>query len=137
MSEDNRSPLEKTFNLPASEDELLKELEEKYSFSSNPDLNEVAKLALTAYKEQMLDIMALEPKYRSRALEVANQYLNLAKDAMAKDEDIQLKKRKEARENKEEGDEELSEEGNGATVDRNEFMLRLIEKNKKQANETK
>ena len=132
MSDDKRTPLEQTFNLPASEDELMKELEEKYKFSSNPDLNEIAKLALTAYKDQMMDIMSLEPKYRSRALEVANQYLNLAKDALAKDQDHLIKKGKLP---KDEGEGE--EEGADEVVDRNDFMLRLVEDNKKKvSNET-
>ena len=130
MSDDDRSQLEKTFDLPQSEDELMKELEEKYKFSSNPDLSEIVKLALTAYKDQMLDIMHLEAKYRARSLEVANQFLSLAKDALAKDEDIKMKKRKE------EGNKESpEEEGDGVTVDRNEFMLSLVD-NKKNKEET-
>ena len=131
MSDDGRSQLEKTFDLPQSEDELMKELEEKYKFSSNPDLSEIVKLALTAYKDQMLDIMHLEAKYRARSLEVANQYLSLAKDALAKDEDIKMKKRKE--EGK--GEDNPEEEGDGVTVDRNEFMLSLVD-NKKNKEET-
>ena len=120
---DEHNPkLEETFNLPSSEEELMKELEDKYSFTSNPDLNEVAKLALTAYKEQMLDIMHFEPKYRSRALEVAQQYLNLAKDALAKDQDIMIKKGK-----LEPKGEEESEGG----IDRNELMLHVVQGSKK------
>ena len=79
---DDRTKLEKTFNLPKSETELLDQLEEMFNFSSNPTLNEVAKMALEAYKQQMMDIMHFEPKYRSRALEVAAQYLSLANQSL-------------------------------------------------------
>ena len=124
---DDRTKLEKTFNLPKSETELLDQLEEMFNFSSNPTLNEVAKMALEAYKQQMMDIMHFEPKYRSRALEVAAQYLSLAKDSLSKEEDLRLKEEKQ-NQSKNEGD-----DGDGETIDRNEILLELdgIRKNKK------
>lgn len=127
MSNDKRSKLEETLDLPASEAELIQELEEKYEFSSDPDLKEIAKLGLTAYKEQMMDIMHMEPKYRSRALEVAQQYLNLAKDALAKDEDIRLKDEKQNQGKKDDDHEEPEEK-----LDRNEILME-IDKFKKQS----
>ena len=116
--------LNETFNLPETEDELMKQLEERYKFSSNPDLNEIAKLALTAYKDQMLDVLHFEPKFRSRALEVAQQYLSLAKDALAKEQDILIKKGK--LEPKEEGKDEDDEK-----IDRNSFMIHAVKDAKK------
>lgn len=118
---DKRSKLEETLDLPPSEAQLVEELEKKYEFSSDPDLKEIAKLGLTAYKEQMLDIMNMEPKYRSRALEVAQQYLNLAKDALAKDEDIRLKQEKQDQGKKDTKDEDEEKE----TLDRNEVLMEI------------
>lgn len=55
------------------------------------ELDAVARLALEAYKEQMEQIQMIEPKYRSRALEVAQRYLETAKDSIARQEDLKLK----------------------------------------------
>jgi hypothetical protein len=123
------SRLHETFDLPKSEDEFLAELEEKYNFSDNPDLDEVAKLSLTAYKDQMLDIQHIEVKYRSRALEVAQQYLNLAKDAIAKNQDIRLKEEKQ-NQTKDEGAGSTPQDDDGV-VDRNEILLELVKGSKK------
>lgn len=120
---DDRSKLEETLELPATDSELIRELEEKFKFSDDPDLKEIAKLALESYKSQMMDIMNFEPKYRSRALEVANQYLNLAKDALAKNEDLDIKRDK----GKPKDDEETPKESG---VDRNALLLEFNKKNK-------
>ena len=118
--------LTKTFNLPETEDELLEELEEKYNFTDNPDLDEITKLALTAYKDQMADVMNMEPKFRSRALEVAQQYLNLAKDALSKNEELRLKEEKQNQTKTPVGDEKPE-----GSIDRNELLLELVEGGKK------
>lgn len=128
MTSDDRSKLERTFDLPKSEDELFAQLEEKYSFSSNPDLDEITKLALTAYKDQMLDVMNTEPKFRARLLEVAQQYLNLAKDALAKNQDLKLKEEKQ---NQTKTPDNNSEEDEEEVIDRNELLLEVISGGKK------
>ena len=127
MTSDDRTKLERTFDLPKSEDEILAELEEKYNFSDNPNLSEIVKLALTAYKDQMADVINTEPKFRARLLEVAQQYLNLAKDAIAKDQDLRLKEEKQ-NQDKKGGDEP---EGEEEVVDRNELLLELVEGGRK------
>ena len=120
--------LEETLDLPVSDDDLLKELEERYKYSDDPDLKEVAMLALEAYKSQMIDSMNFEPKYRSRALEVARQYLDIAKDALSKKEDYEIKREKNAPKGKDdENDNEEPKIG-----DRNGLLLEL-HKNKKEA----
>ena len=116
-----RTKIEDTLDLPVNESELMKELEEKYGFSSDPNLSEIAKLALTAYKDQMMDIMHFEPKYRSRALEVAQQYLTLAKDAISKEEDLRIKENKSKP--SEPGKEESGSESK--TFDKNEILMEL------------
>lgn len=57
-------------------------------------LNDITRLALDAYKGQIEAIMLMEPKYRARSLEVAKQYLELAKNAMTDGEELQLKWKK-------------------------------------------
>lgn len=124
--------LRDTFNLPKNQEELVAELEKKYQFSEDPDLKEIAKLALEAYKEQMLDICNFEPKYRARSLEVANQFLNLAKDALAKDENARLQREK-LKKSKEGEEGETGEDGDGDEVfDRDTFMLELVKGQKEQ-----
>ena len=121
--------LTKTFNLEESDDPMLHELEALYSFSDNPDLDEISLLALNAYKSQMMDIMNVEPKYRSKLLEVAQSYLNLAKDALAKNEDLRIKANKQIKEPK-------TEEGEGASthgMTRNEILNEVDKGNKLKA----
>lgn len=88
------SPLEKTFNLPTDND--LDELEQLIAVTipDNPNLADIAKLSLDAYRMQLHNLAAVEPKYRGRYMEVANMYLNTARDALAKAEDLRLKKEK-------------------------------------------
>lgn len=57
----------------------------------NPTLEDIAKIALIAYKDQMSDIQLMTPKYRARSLEVANMFLGVAKDALSKKEDVNHK----------------------------------------------
>lgn len=111
--------LEETFGLSSSEESMIKELEERYDCTTDPDLKEIAQLALKAYKEQMLDTSNFEPKYRARNLEVAQTFLALAKDALAKDEDLRLKAEKQDQSKKPEKDK--PEEG----FDRDEFLNEL------------
>jgi len=122
------SKLEDTFGLNASDDPLLKELEERYNFSENPNLNEVAQLALKAYKEQMLDVSNFDPKYRARNIEVAQTFLLLAKDALAKEEDLRLKEEKQ-NEGKKDSDDESKDKKE--TFDRDEFLVELKNAGKK------
>jgi len=116
--------LEETFNLPKSEKDIMEDLSNKYKFSEDPNLKEIVKLALTAYKEQMTDIAMIEPKYRSRALEVANQFLNLAKDALSKNKDLEIKELKATPK------EDVPKEDTGS-IDRNAFMIHAVQNTKK------
>lgn len=91
-------PLNDFFNLPSrnegdSESEHVQKIYEVI-ISENPDLSEVTKLALNAYKEQMENVQHIEPKYRQRYLEVAQQYLKLAMDSISKNEELSQKREK-------------------------------------------
>lgn len=92
--EDNRSPIEKTFDLP--HDDELEELESLLliDIPDNPELKDIARIALETYKKQIELMAQIEPKYRQRYLEVANGYLNTAKEALSKIEDVRQKQEK-------------------------------------------
>lgn len=119
--DDKRSKLETTFDLSPSDDPLLEELNKRYNFTDNPNLSEVAQLALKAYKEQMLDVANFDPKYRARNIEVAQTFLALAKDALAKEEDLRLKEEKQNADTKPKGEVEPESD----TFDRDEFLVKL------------
>lgn len=83
--------LEETFGI----DEYLKE-DEYYNLElpDEANIDVVTRLALEAYKAQMESIQHIEPKYRSRAFEVAEHYLRLVKDALIKKEELEQKQKK-------------------------------------------
>jgi len=108
-----------TFDLPKDSSEMIAELENRYNHSEDPDLKEIARMALDAYKEQMLDTSNFEPKYRARNFEVAQTFLNLAKDALAKDTDLRLKEEKQ---NQSKSDDTPKPE---ESFDRDEFLVEL------------
>jgi hypothetical protein len=80
--------LDKAFNIDGSydepeEDEIISEVR----VPTDPELaslNDIIRLALEAYKMQVEDIGMIEPKNRVKYLEVAERYLNQAKDAINK-----------------------------------------------------
>lgn len=126
------SKLEETFGLPASDDPMLQELEARYNFTDNPDLCEIASLALQAYKEQMLDIANFDPKFRARNIEVAQTFLVLAKDALAKDEDLKLKAEKQNQDRLKKDKDDIGDRPNeGETFDREKFINELNAAGKK------
>ena len=87
-----RHPLDDTFDtLEGTDFDDLKFLEE---IPDDPTLDTIIKLSLKAYKEQMQDIVMVEPKNRARYLEVAEKFLNQAKDALSKKEQIALAREK-------------------------------------------
>ena len=60
----------------------------------DPNLDTIITFALRAYKEQMEDIVLIEPKNRIRYLEIAERFLEEAKDAMYKKEQIRIAREK-------------------------------------------
>lgn len=88
--------LDKTFNIdgsyddPEQDDLILTDVH----IPDDPELaslNDIIRLALMAYKDQMEDIHMIEPKNRVRYLEVAERFLNQAKDAIAKRDNLKSK----------------------------------------------
>lgn len=84
-------PLDKEFNI---ESEYGDEDFSPINIPDDPTLDTIIELSLSAYKEQMEVIGLVEPKNRIKYLEVAERFLNQAKDAMAKKENIILQRDK-------------------------------------------
>lgn len=87
-----KHPLDKAFDVP--NDRLVDDLYEDIHIPDDPTLDTIISLSLRAYKEQMEDIITIDPKSRARLLEVAEKFLGQAKDAMAKKEHIALQREK-------------------------------------------
>lgn len=85
-------PLDDTFDISTAD--LLDDDMENVIIPDDPTLDTIIQLSLQAYKSQMGDILHIEPKNRARYLEVAEKFLNQAKDAMAKKEQIRLAREK-------------------------------------------
>lgn len=84
-------PLDKEFNI---ESEYSDEDFSPIEIPNDPSLDTIIELSLSAYKEQMEVIGLVEPKNRVKYLEVAERFLNQAKDAMAKKENLTLQRDK-------------------------------------------
>lgn len=116
------SKLSETFDM----DDVPEELRDyifKVEIPDDAELDDVAKLALEAYKMQMDTILLLEPKYRARGLEVAKQYLEIAMNSISKKRDLD---QKEKRLMSKKGDELATETPKG--VSRNMLLEELAKK---------
>lgn len=89
-----KHPLDKAFDVP--DDRLIDDSNTDIEIPEDPTLDTIISLSLKAYKEQMEDIIMIEPKNRARYLEVAERFLDQAKDAMAKKEQLRLQREKQA-----------------------------------------
>jgi hypothetical protein len=87
----------------------------------NPDLDTIINLSLSAYKEQMEIINLVEPKNRIKYLEIAERFLNQAKDAMAKKEQIKISQQKMIASHKDKVKKIDDKTIDGETVDRNKL----------------
>lgn len=88
--------LDKTFNIDGSYEDLEQDdlILTDVHIPDDPELaslNDIIRLALMAYKEQMEDIHMIEPKNRVKYLEVAERFLNQAKDAISKRDNLKSK----------------------------------------------
>lgn len=93
-----KHPLDKAFDVP--DDRLIDDSNTDIEIPEDPTLDTIISLSLKAYKEQMEDIIMIEPKNRARYLEVAERFLDQAKDAMAKKEQLRLQREKQSNANK-------------------------------------
>lgn len=87
-------PLDRYLDV-SSEDSLDDEIELITAPSAeDASLDTIIEFALKAYTEQMNDMVHIEPKNRIRFLEVAEKFLDQAKDAIAKKEQLNLAREK-------------------------------------------
>jgi len=87
------NPLDDVFNMD-SEDDPFKDDHKEVVIPENPELDDIVRLALDTYKEQMDDVQHLEPKFRARNLEVSQQFLKLALDSLVKKKEMAQADRK-------------------------------------------
>jgi hypothetical protein len=95
MSKKKQHPILESLGVdPVEEDSIFDDELFNLVIPDDPALKDIVDLALKSYREQMNDMVNIEPKYRSRALEVAQMFLTVAKDCMVKKEDIRQKDEK-------------------------------------------
>lgn len=80
----------------------------KVQIPTDPTLKDIANLALESYKDQMEDLIQIEPKNRQKSLEVACHFLTIAKDAIKQSEEIRLKDKPRNKDPEEEPEEAIT-----------------------------
>lgn len=117
-------PLNKAFNVDSTEAGEEAQVEfgsYRVELKANPEetgLEDIIKYAMHAYKQQMEDLDHIEPKNRLKALEIAERFLNQAKDASDKLEKIKLQKQKFESQTKGKGKkDQILEEDQGVNVE--------------------
>lgn len=124
-----RHPLDSEFDM-LDDDEAIENYVQVV-IPDDPKLDTVVDLAMQAYKQQMDDVIHVEPKNRLKYYEVAEKYLNQAKDAMHKIEMIDIEREKlkvrlkTMNKGKGDGSQMLTEEGEtkpSETIDRNSLL---------------
>lgn len=125
---DKTHPLDHTFQVD-SEHQIEIDNSGSIEVPTDPGLDDVIQYALRAYKDQM-DLMELvEPKNRLRAYETAEKYLNQAKDAIHKKEQLAIQRIKAQPSGK--GSKKLLQEGENEseepkpTTDRSELYNKV------------
>jgi hypothetical protein len=112
-------PLAKEFNLPI-DDGMSYETAE-IVIPEARDLDAIRDLSLNAYKDQMDSIALIEPKNRLKFLEIAQAYLNTAKDAIYKKELLILKAKSMKSNKPDAGTTILEEEDDQGLTNRNDL----------------
>lgn len=122
--------LHETFNLDPegyddeSEDEVEGSLQFPYEdIPTELSLDDITYMAVHSYREQLKDINEMPVKHRQRALEVAHNYLSLAKDSIYRREDLELKATK--KNGTKSINTEEDDESSGKKIDREEAYKRL------------
>lgn len=87
-----RPPLSDEFDMPIDENELEEYV--KVVIPDDPKLKTIVDFAMDAYASQMNDLQHIEVKNRLKFYEVAERFLNQAKDAMYKIEQIEIEREK-------------------------------------------
>lgn len=86
-------PLDKELGINEHEEKRVMNDEYAVKIPESPELRNldlIIDLALKSYKEQMEDLCVVDARSKAKYLEIAERYLNQAKDAMAKKEKLML-----------------------------------------------
>lgn len=93
------------------------------------NLDLIIDLALRTYKEQMDDMVHIEPKNRLKYLEIAERFLNQAKDAMYKKDYLRMQRERKNSATRApqtpQGGDQGAQNGDGTVVDRKALMERM------------
>lgn len=92
MSDDN--DLKDIIDPDDADNSIFQDTIDEIIIPDNPTLNDLVKLSLKTFKTQMEDIQLMEPRFKSRALEVSRQYLELAQNTLVKIEELNHAKNK-------------------------------------------
>lgn len=86
-------PLNETFDLPETEsiEDLKRIFGEEVKIPDDPNLKTIVELALKQYKELITSASLMEPSDRAKMIDQAKEFLDLAKDAMHKESDLEIK----------------------------------------------
>ena len=90
MTQQNQHPLDETFDMETSE-EVSDIFGMDIDIPDDPTMNTIVKFALQEYKNLAEQSKIVEPSDRLPILELAKDYLDLAKDTMHKESDISIK----------------------------------------------
>ena len=121
-------PLNDEFNIDPEnlDDEFVNETE----IPEEAQLNDIIKMSLGVYKDVMDNLQYIEVKHRPRHLDVAEKYLNQAKDAMYKKEQLLLNREKFEHSKKGKKDPEEGEDEPSGKVDRRQLLTEISNKRK-------
>jgi len=124
MSDDNNTkphPLDQTFDIDPGMHLKQEDDDSGIEIPDDPTLDTIIDMSLKAYKEQMDDMSFVDPKNRARFYEIAERFLNQAKDAIHKKEQIKTQREKLKGAKKPNGKTSSGDEGNGEEVSRKEL----------------
>lgn len=109
-----------TESLELDENSEHEEIDFSVDIPKDPTYDDMIQLALKAYKNQMDSVNQIPAKSRSRYLEVAQQYLNIAATALKNKKDHEFKEIQER--SKSESDEDETEKTKTGSVSRRDLL---------------
>lgn len=129
------SGLDEAFNVDEA-DQMPDNPFSEYTLPEDPSLDDIIRLGMTAFTDQMNDVAFIDPKFRARTLEVAHHFLNTAKDAIKVKSEIDLKDRQQKfTETKWERERDPNKDKDEPGIDMTELARMMAEMEKKKEEE--
>ena len=124
----NNHPLNDALNM--NPEQLDEEFIQETDIPEEAQLVDIIKMSLKVYKEIIDDIQFVEVKHKPRHLDVAEKYLNQAKDAIYKREQLLLNREKFESSKKDKDNKSNQEDSiEGKTFDRKELLKEISKGN--------